>query len=161
MLWETKFPDTNVLINMAATLAPEDHMSTDVLSIAEQTVATNLLGPIRINPQFSEFLATKIRPDLDRGGGEKVTLLSVARHAQMWNGFGTPAELKAKNAIIDEWCKVEGTDPTKIERTTLANADPDLDLHAFHDAGIQHLILGISHPLDLFVVEKVLGRARA
>jgi hypothetical protein len=81
----------------------------------------------------------------------------------MWNGFGTPAELKAKNAIIDEWCKGEGIDPTKIERTTLANADPDIDidLDAFHDAGTQHLILGIGHPFDLFVVEKVLGRARA
>jgi probable F420-dependent oxidoreductase len=100
-------------------------------------------------------------PLLIGGGGEKVTLRLVARHAQMWNGFGTPAELKAKNAIIDEWCKVEGTDPTKIERTTLATAEPDLDLDAYREAGIQHLILGLSHPFDLSVVEHVLGRARA
>jgi probable F420-dependent oxidoreductase len=100
-------------------------------------------------------------PILIGGGGEKVTLRLVARHAQMWNGFGTPDELAAKNAIIDEWCKVEGTDPTKIERTTLTQADADLDLDAYRKAGIHHLILGMTDPFDLSTVEKVLGRARA
>jgi probable F420-dependent oxidoreductase len=100
-------------------------------------------------------------PILIGGGGEKVTLRLVARHAQMWNGFGTPDELAAKNAIIDDWCKVEGTDPTKIERTTLVQADPDLDLDAYRQAGIQHLIVGMTTPFDLSAVEKVLGRARA
>jgi probable F420-dependent oxidoreductase len=100
-------------------------------------------------------------PILIGGGGEKVTLRLVARHAQMWNGFGTPDELAAKNAIIDEWCKVEGTDPTKIERTTLTQVDADLDLDAYRKAGIHHLILGMTDPFDLSTVEKVLGRARA
>jgi probable F420-dependent oxidoreductase len=100
-------------------------------------------------------------PILIGGGGEKVTLRLVARHAQMWNGFGTPDELKAKNAIIDEWCKVEGTDPAKIERTTLTNATPDLDIDAYRAAGIHHLILGMSSPFDMSTIEKVLGRARA
>ncbi len=100
-------------------------------------------------------------PILIGGGGEKVTLRLVARHAQMWNGFGTPDELKAKNAIIDEWCKVEGTDPAKIERTTLTNATPDLDIDAYRAAGIHHLILGMSSPFDMSTIEKVLGQARA
>jgi NAD(P)-dependent dehydrogenase (short-subunit alcohol dehydrogenase family) len=129
---KSKFPDTNILMPL----------------IKDRIAKLNLapLGPL---------------PILIGGGGEKVTLRLVARYAQMWNGFGTPEELKAKNAIIDEWCKVEGTDPTKIERTTLTNIGPDLDLDAFREAGIQHLIVGLSHPFDLSAVEEVLGRARS
>jgi probable F420-dependent oxidoreductase len=99
-------------------------------------------------------------PIMIGGGGEKVTLRLVARHAQMWNGFGSVEELKAKNAIIDEWCKVEGTNPANIERTTLQNAGPDIDLDALRSAGIQHLILAVGSPFDLAAVETVLGRAR-
>ena len=100
-------------------------------------------------------------PILIGGGGEKVTLRLVARHAQMWNGFGTPAELKAKNAIIDSWCAVEGTDPAAIERTTLQMGGPEsVDLDALADAGIQHVILAVGSPFDLGAVEVVLKQAR-
>jgi uncharacterized oxidoreductase len=54
-----QFPDTNVLINMAGMMLPEDYKSADFLSVAEQTVTTNLLGPIRLIAAFSEFLATQ------------------------------------------------------------------------------------------------------
>lgn len=100
-------------------------------------------------------------PILIGGGGEKVTLRLVARHAQMWNGFGTPAELAAKNKIIDQWCEVEGTDPKAIERSTLLTAAGDIDIDAYAEAGIEHLILGLGHPFDLAAVEQVLGKARA
>ena len=100
-------------------------------------------------------------PILIGGGGEKVTLRLVARHAQMWNGFGSPDELKAKNDIIDSWCAVEGTDPLAIERTTLQNASPDVDLDALADAGIQHVILALGAPFDMSSVEAVLKRARS
>jgi probable F420-dependent oxidoreductase len=100
-------------------------------------------------------------PILIGGGGEKVTLRLVARHAQMWNGFGSTEELAAKNKIIDEWCAVEGTDPSAIERTTLQNPNPNMDLDAFAAAGIQHLILAVGSPFDLSVVETLLGRVRA
>jgi uncharacterized oxidoreductase len=56
---QTRFPDTNVLINMAGIMHPEDYKSADFLSVAEATVTTNLLGPIRLISAFSEFLATK------------------------------------------------------------------------------------------------------
>jgi uncharacterized oxidoreductase len=56
---KSKFPDTNVLINMAGMMAIEDYTSRDFLEIAESTVTTNLLGPIRLIAAFSEFLATK------------------------------------------------------------------------------------------------------
>jgi uncharacterized oxidoreductase len=56
---QTRFPDTNVLINMAGIMHTEDYKSADFLSVAEATVTTNLLGPIRLIAAFSEFLATK------------------------------------------------------------------------------------------------------
>ncbi len=56
---KSTLPDTNVLINMAGTMAIEDYKSADFLSVAESTVTTNLLGPIRLIAAFSEFFATK------------------------------------------------------------------------------------------------------
>ncbi len=99
-------------------------------------------------------------PLLIGGGGEKVTLRLVARHAQMWNGFGTVEELKAKHDIIDKWCAIEGTDPAAIERSTLQSPDPNIDLDAFAAAGVQHIIFMIGHPYDLDPVETILKRAR-
>ena len=77
-----------------------------------------------------------------------------------WDGFGSVEELAKKNAIIDVWCAVEGTDPSKIERTTLQNASPDVDLDALASAGIQHVILALGSPFDLTAVETVLAKAR-
>lgn len=54
-----RFPDTNVLINMAGIMRPEDFHSADFLPTAEATVTTNLLGPLRLIAAFAEFLATK------------------------------------------------------------------------------------------------------
>jgi uncharacterized oxidoreductase len=56
---KSKFPETNVLINMAGIMAIEDYKSPDFLTVAESVVTTNLLGPIRLIAAFSEFLATK------------------------------------------------------------------------------------------------------
>ncbi len=55
----SQFPKTNVLINMAGMMLTEDYTSADFLSVAEQTITTNLLGPIRLIAAFSEFLAAK------------------------------------------------------------------------------------------------------
>lgn len=98
-------------------------------------------------------------PIMIGGGGEKVTLRLVARHAQLWNGFGSLEELAAKNAIIDKWCAVEGTDPSAIERTTLQQIHTnDLDLDGFAEAGIGHLIIAVGDPFDLHAVESLLNR---
>ena len=104
--------------------------------------------------------ATGPMPIMIGGGGEKVTLRLVARHAQMWNGFGTPAELKQKNAIIDRWCAEESTDPAAIERTTLLSDPGALDIAAYEDAGINHIILAIGPPFALDGVERVLQQVR-
>ncbi len=56
---ESSFPETNVLITVAGIMRPEDLHSDDFLPTAETTVATNLLGPIRLIGALTEFLAAK------------------------------------------------------------------------------------------------------
>ena len=45
------------------------------------------------------------------GGGEKVTLRTVARHADHWNVWGGPKVLAHKGRILDEHCGSVGRDP--------------------------------------------------
>src|SRR6266550_5054724 len=51
------------------------------------------------------------------GGGEKVTLLTVARHAAHWNVWGGPKVLAHKGRILDEHCQSVGRDPGTIRRS--------------------------------------------
>jgi uncharacterized oxidoreductase len=55
----SRYPETNVLINMAGIMVPEDLHSDGFLPTAEATITTNLLGPIRMLSAFTTFLATK------------------------------------------------------------------------------------------------------
>src|SRR5256886_15661525 len=48
------------------------------------------------------------------GGGEKVTLGIVARHADHWNVWGGPDALRRKGRILDEKCAEIGRDPKSI-----------------------------------------------
>jgi probable F420-dependent oxidoreductase len=96
-------------------------------------------------------------PILIGGNGERRTLRLVAEHADMWNGYGDPATIRAKNAAIDRWCSEVGRDPGEIERTVwIERADPDL-MRALADAGAQHLILGLRAPYDLREVERLVS----
>lgn len=54
-----RFPDLNVLVAMAGIMLPEDLHSGGFLATAEATVATNLLGPIRLVAALTEHLATR------------------------------------------------------------------------------------------------------
>jgi F420-dependent oxidoreductase-like protein len=51
------------------------------------------------------------------GGGEKMTLRTVARHANHWNVWGGPKVLAHKGAILDEHCSAAGRDPKAIRRS--------------------------------------------
>lgn len=59
-------------------------------------------------------------PIMIGGSGERRTLRTVARHADMWNIFGDAARLAAKDAILREHCEAVGRDPDAIERTVSA-----------------------------------------
>ncbi|HEV8639683.1 MAG TPA: TIGR03560 family F420-dependent LLM class oxidoreductase [Methylomirabilota bacterium] len=51
------------------------------------------------------------------GGGEKVTLRIVARHADHWNVWGGADTLAGKGKILDEHCAAAGRDPQRIRRS--------------------------------------------
>jgi F420-dependent oxidoreductase-like protein len=51
------------------------------------------------------------------GGGEKVTLKIVARHADHWNVWGGPEVLARKGALLDGYGKAAGRDPKSITRS--------------------------------------------
>lgn len=68
-------------------------------------------------------------PLLIGGGGERVTLRIAARHADLWNAWGTPETIRAKLAILDRHCADVGRAPGEIVRTAVAlfhlDDDPD------------------------------------
>src|SRR3984893_1017977 len=68
---------------------------------------------------------TRKIPVLIGGGGEKVTLKLVAKHADMWHGFGDPTVLKRKLAILDQHGADAGRDPAEIERSAGVHGSPD------------------------------------
>ncbi len=59
-------------------------------------------------------------PIMIGGSGEKKTLRTVARHADMWNVFGDATRLAVKDEILRQHCETVGRDQTEIERTVSA-----------------------------------------
>ncbi len=56
-------------------------------------------------------------PIMIGGGGEKKTLRSVARYADMWNAMGPPEMLRHKDEVLRAHCEAVGRDQAQIERT--------------------------------------------
>ena len=56
-------------------------------------------------------------PILVGGGGEKKTLATVARYADMWNVGGSIDEVRHKDEVLRRWCEEVGRDSDTIERT--------------------------------------------
>jgi alkanesulfonate monooxygenase SsuD/methylene tetrahydromethanopterin reductase-like flavin-dependent oxidoreductase (luciferase family) len=56
-------------------------------------------------------------PIMIGGSGEKKTLRTVARHADMWNGMGTIETMRHKTEVLLRHCEAEGRDPSAIEWT--------------------------------------------
>jgi probable F420-dependent oxidoreductase len=82
-------------------------------------------------------------PILIGGGGEKVTLRLVARHAQMWHTFGDAETFQRKDAILREWCEKEGRNSDEIERTWGLREFSFDELENLVEVGVQHFILGV------------------
>ena len=62
-------------------------------------------------------------PLLIGGGGEKLTLRIVAKHADEWNGEVGPTGMKRKLAILHEHCRAIGRDPGEIEVSVLLRSE--------------------------------------
>jgi probable F420-dependent oxidoreductase len=85
-------------------------------------------------------------PVLIGGGGEKVTLRLVAKHADIWHGFGDLETATRKSAILNEWCAKEGRDPNEIERSVGISPQTQKDLDGFIAQGITHFTTNASGP---------------
>jgi alkanesulfonate monooxygenase SsuD/methylene tetrahydromethanopterin reductase-like flavin-dependent oxidoreductase (luciferase family) len=57
-------------------------------------------------------------PILVAGGGEKRTLPTAARYADVWHVWGKPDGFAAKSTKLDEACRAIGRDPAGIRRAT-------------------------------------------
>ncbi|CAN5633853.1 LLM class F420-dependent oxidoreductase [soil metagenome] len=51
------------------------------------------------------------------GSGERKTLRTIARYADMWNGMGRFETMQRKVQVLEQHCADVGRDPAQIERT--------------------------------------------
>ncbi len=89
---------------------------------------------------------TRDVPVLIGGGGEKKTLRLVAKHADVWHGFGDPEVVERKVRILDEWCATEGRDPAEIERSVGVEVGPDATGDQLYDLGVRLFTIGLNGP---------------
>lgn len=82
-------------------------------------------------------------PILIGGGGEKVTLKLVARHADMWHAFGDAETFRRKDAILRGHCERIGRDSARIERTWGTRGMGRAELDELAEAGVEHFIAGV------------------
>ena len=59
-------------------------------------------------------------PVLVGGRGKRKTLRTVARYADIWNSYGTPAELVEHDEVLRAHCAAVGRDESQIERSVQA-----------------------------------------
>ena len=83
------------------------------------------------------------------GGGERRTLPVAARHADVWHGFGSPAVLVRKSAIVDRAAEEAGRDPATVTRSTsLSISEPRDEVRgtadALREAGFSYLVVSWS-----------------
>ena len=103
------------------------------------------------------------------GGGERKTLLLVARYADSCNLFGSsPADIAHKLDVLREHCKAEGRDYDRIEKTVLVLRPALADVDAFVADVEEYGKLGVTevqtmpdrHPVEFAeqLVERVVPR---
>lgn len=117
------------------------------------TAASRLRDLAAALPQIEERLG-KLNPGpvnghipmLIGGGGEKVTLKLVARHADIWHTFGSPEVASHKSGVLNEWCATLGRDPVEVERSvSVPQEKPEL-AEAYRDRGFTHIVVSTTGP---------------
>jgi F420-dependent oxidoreductase-like protein len=92
-------------------------------------------------------------PILVGASGERVALGIVARHAEMWNSFGTPDIFRHKIARLAEHCRRIGRDPATIEKSVLLSplfslSEARQRIEEYVAVGVTHLIFSVSASAD-------------
>lgn len=98
------------------------------------------LGVIRARWQKLSPPPLRRIPILIAGGGEKLALQVVARHADEWHAFGNLATLRQKSKKLDEWCVQLGRDPREIRRVAALRFLDETPLESLVDAGFTHIV---------------------
>lgn len=96
------------------------------------------------------------------GGGEQLTLLVTAKHADIWNTTSSdPEMLKHKISVLHGHCATIGRDPAEIEISAQIAVNYD-DLgatvattQALIDAGATHIILNLRPPFPAKIVARL------
>ncbi len=85
-------------------------------------------------------------PILIGGQGEKHTLRTAGRYADIWHSFCDAEAFSRKSRILDEWCRAAGRDPSAVERSVGANFG-DLDgAERLLEAGATQFTLTVDGP---------------
>ena len=105
------------------------------------------------NAQSRPGSVQKPRPPLVIGAFGPRMLKIVATYGDTWNAFGTPAEMRERNQMLDDYCRELGRDPDTLDRSLYywvpkSDADPWASKQAFQDvidpyieAGVNQFIL--------------------
>ncbi|MDT7727776.1 MAG: hypothetical protein QOI21_4352 [Actinomycetota bacterium] len=103
----------------------------------------------RIESRLGKLNPPPVRkiPVLIGGGGEKKTLRLVAKHADIWHGFGDPEVVARKVKILDEHCVAIDRDPSEIERSAgVSEGDPEVVGAQLNDLGVSLFTIGVDGP---------------
>ena len=85
------------------------------------------------------------------GGGEKITLRIVAKHADRWNIWGGPKTAARKGAILDDHCAAVGRDPKTVKRAAnmaLMITDKKSDIDALAESIGKRMGVHVADPRD-------------
>lgn len=89
---------------------------------------------------------TRRIPLLIGGGGEKKTLRLVARHADIWHGFGGAGTIAHKHRVLERHCAEVGRDPDEIERSAGVNPKNIGSAESYYEVGTRLFTLALSGP---------------
>lgn len=89
---------------------------------------------------------TRKIPMLIGGGGERKTLRLVAKHADIWHGFGDPDTVARKVRVLDEHCAAVGRDPEQIVRSVGVQDSPEELGPKLRDLGVSMFTVGVGGP---------------
>lgn len=98
---------------------------------------------------------TRKIPVLIGGGGEKKTLRTVARHADIWHTFGDAETIRHKSGVLERHCSDIGRDPALIQRSVGVDSGPEENGDEYLDLGVSLFTIGASGPdYDLSTLRK-------
>jgi F420-dependent oxidoreductase-like protein len=101
-------------------------------------------------------------PLLIGGGGERHTMRIAARHADIWNTFGSPASMRRKIALLHRYCNEVGRESSAITPTVAITLESDesvdriaVRLTEYGRAGVAGVVIDARAPYDLAMLDRV------